>query len=408
MPSALPTLPPSAALAAHSFLMKPQLDSLTHDQVISAFNAWFTPKLGLRIPKERAVAAFLEKASHPTPASPPAPHLVTKMEFTLVYDTRASNLSAPSGRCSDAASYVCSIQKHVKDAGTKQAKLIGGRWTNKISHNFVLTFNGNPSLDEVLRLHSIFTHVLGLHYSLVPSHGYTRVVLNSVPTMWETMGTLLPSAAALCTELACNAGLKDLILLGELYWLTARHPNAHHGSISVTFLDPDGSRLKDILRNPPFLFGNRTTCPHKYKAHPLISQCECCWMLGHKAVHCPRPKDTVVCPICAGAHAKDEHHKKCQVVSKHTEVYCTCPVVCINCQWACKPAKGHSALSLLCPLCSKFHSPIAHTGDSSNEKKNGVNADATWRAPSSPSPDVKMLSDGESPAPLVVTPALSL
>ena len=252
-------------------------------------------------------------------------------------------------------------------------------------------------------------HSLGLHYSIVPSRGYTHVVLNSVPTMRESLGAPLPSALALCAELACNVGLKDLILLGDPYWLTARHPNAWHGSISVAFLNPDGARLKDIMRNPPFLFGNRTTKPHKYEACPLISQCERCWMLGHESSRCPRPKDTIVCPICTGAHAKDEHHKKCQAVSKHTEVYCTCPVVCINCRQACKPAQGHSALSMSCPLCSKFHSPLVRTGDSSDEEKKGVNADASRRAPSSPSPDVMMLSDGETPAPpLVVTPALSL
>jgi len=65
--------------------------------------------------------------------------------------------------------------------------------------------------------------------------------------MREALGDPLPSAAVLRAELACNAGLKDLILLGEPYWLMARHPNACHGSISVAFLDQDGSHLKDIM-----------------------------------------------------------------------------------------------------------------------------------------------------------------
>jgi len=403
-----PSLPPSAAAAAHGFLTKPQLDSLTREQVISAYNTRFTPKLGLRIPKDWAVAAFLDKASRPVPTSGPVtPKPISKSEFTLVYDTCASDLAALSGHQGDTASYIRAIQKHVKDVGTKQAKLIGGRWTSQTSRNFVLTFNGNPSLNDVLRLRSTFARVLGLHYSIVPSRGYTRVVLNSVPTMRESLGTPLPSAAALHTELACNSGLKDLILLGEPYWLTARHPNARHGSISIAFLDPDGSRLKDILRNPPFLFGNRTTRPRKYEACPLISQCERCWALGHEVARCPRPKDTIVCPICAGAHAKEEHHKKCQAVSKHTKVYCTCPITCINCRWARKPAKGHSALSMSCPLHSKFRSPIVRTGDSSDEEKAGVNASVA-RAPSSPSHDVVMLSDGESPAPPIIAPASSL
>ena len=407
-PTAPPTLPPSAVQAAHGFLMKPQLDSLTRAQVVSAYNARFSPKLPACVSKDNAVVSFLEKASRPAASvAPLAPKPIMKTEFTLVYDSRAGDLSAPSGRRGDAASYVRAIQKYVKDAGTKQAELIGGRWTSQMSRNFVLTFNGNPSLDDVLRLHTTFARILGPHYSIVPSCGYTCVVLNSIPTMRESLGAPLPSAAALRTELARNAGLKDLILLGDSFWLTARHPNARHGSISVAFLDPDGTCLKDILRNPPFLFGNRTSRPRKYESRPLILQCECCWMLGHESSHCPRPKDTVVCPICAGTHTKDKHHKKCQAVSKHTKVYCTCPVICINCRRARKPAKGHSALSLSCPLCSKFRSPLARTGDSSDEEKTGVNIDTTrWAL--SPSPDIVMLSDRESPAPLVVAPALSL
>jgi len=273
----------------------------------------------------------------------------------------------------------------------------------------VLTFNGNLSLDKVLCLRSTFVQVLGPHYSIVPSRGYTQVVLNSVPTMRDTIGAPLPSAMVLCAELACNVGLKDLVLLGNPYWLTARHPNARHGSISIVFLDQDGSRLKDIMCNLPFMFGNRMSKPRKYKARPLISQCDCCWMLGHTSAHCPHPKDTVVCPICAGQHAQNEHHKKCQAISKHTEVYCTCPTVCINCRRAKKPAQGHSALSLSCPLCSKFQSPIAHSGVSSDEEMKGANTMASQGRQAPSSPDIEMLTDGETPAPpMVVTPASSL
>jgi len=240
-------LPPFAAQAAHGFLTKPQLDSLTRAQVINAFNARFTPKLGLKVSKDNVVAAFLDKSSRPVPNAPAAPKPITKAEYTLVYDSRAGDLAAPSGHRSDAVSYVCSIQAHVCNAGTKQAELIGGRWTSQTSRNFVLMFNGNPSLDDVLHLWATFTKVFRPHYSIVPSKGYTWVVLNSVPTMKEALDDLLPSASDLRIELACNAGLKDLILLGDPYWLTARHQNASHGSISVAFIDQDGLYLKDIM-----------------------------------------------------------------------------------------------------------------------------------------------------------------
>jgi len=74
---------------------------MTKAQVINAFNARFTPKLGIRQhSKEGAIAAYLDKASRPTPATstPPALKPTTKPEFALVYDTCTGDLSAPSGR----------------------------------------------------------------------------------------------------------------------------------------------------------------------------------------------------------------------------------------------------------------------------------------------------------------------
>ena len=131
-------------------------------------------------------------------------------------------------------------------------------------------------------------------------------------------------------------------------------------------------------------------------------------MLGHESQRCPRPKDMVICPICAGQHTKSEHHKKCQVVSKHTEVFCTCPITRINCRCARKLAQGHSALSASCLLRAKFRSPMVRTGDSSDEEKKGINIAAAV-APFSPTPDIVMLSDGERPtAPPVVAPTPSL
>jgi len=81
-------LPPSAAQAAHSFLTKPQLDSLTRAQVVSAYNAHFSPKLPARVSKDTAIASFLDKASRPIiVANPSAPKPITKTEYTLVYDS---------------------------------------------------------------------------------------------------------------------------------------------------------------------------------------------------------------------------------------------------------------------------------------------------------------------------------
>ena len=85
---------------------------MTKVQVINVFNTWFTPKLGIhQHPKEGAIAAYLDKASQPTPTTSthPAPKPITKSEFMLVYDTCTGNLSTPSGRCGDAALFVQAV-----------------------------------------------------------------------------------------------------------------------------------------------------------------------------------------------------------------------------------------------------------------------------------------------------------
>jgi len=213
-----------------------------------------------------------------------------------------------------------------------------------------------------------------------------QVVLNSVPTLLEDSSSSLPSSHELHAELARNDVLKGLIMLGDPYWLTARKVGSCHGSISFTFIDPDGSHLQVIMRNPPFLFGNRTTKPCHYVSHPLLSQCDHCWNLGHQSLGCCHPESTLVCPLCGGKHKGDDHPAHCPNTGKHMGILCTCPPLCINCRCARKPVGGHMALSLSCPLHSNFCSPQTSTGDSSDKENHGADATLTngEKAPAAP------------------------
>jgi len=362
-------LPPSFAQAAAGFITKAQLESMTKEQVVYNYNLRFEPKILVRRgTKAGFVAAYLDKASRApvAPKPPQAPPPITKTDYTLIRDptTFSAGLAGTRG---DAAAIVRAIQARIRAAGTAQpAQLIGGRWSTQSPMNFILTFNGNPAHDDVLRLRSVFLAVLGPHYALAPARGYIRVILNSVPTLFDE-GRSLPSPEMLKKELAQNDALKGLIILRDPYWLTARNAGARHGSISFSFIDEDGSRLKDMIRNPPFLFGNRTTKVRKFVSRPLISQCERCWALGHDSTRCRRPPATLVCSLCGGAHKDEEHPKRCPNVSKHTDIHCTCPPTCINCRRARKPAGGHTATSTLCPLRSNFRAPQSSQSDSPDE-----------------------------------------
>jgi len=133
--------------------------------------------------------------------------------------------------------------------------------------------------------------------------------------------------------------MKDLIIFGEPYWLTARTLENRLSSISFAFLDKDRSRLKDMLHDPPFMFRHQTRI-YKFLSRPLIQQCQKCWSLDHATGNCHRG-DVTICPICGGLHSHEQHHGWCPNAARHTDLHCTCPPACINCRRARKLAKGH-------------------------------------------------------------------
>ena len=322
-------LPPTRDHATSGFVTRPQLESLTKQTIVSLFNTRFPtgPRIPCNASKEAAVTTFLLRMQEPSPSTPthapPPPKVISKSEFTLSQDPSSPG---PSGTCSDAVLLVRQVQGLIRSSGANvKAELIGGRWSSQSSRNFVLVFNGNPTFELVLSLQHIFARVFGSAYSLTPARGYTRVILNSVPTMRDSPSSPLPTAQELHDELDRNDVCHGLLIFGDPYWLTARAEGSCHGSISFAFLDKDGSRLQRMIRNPPYMFGNRTSKVRKYVSRPLLSECTRCLRLGHTEQRCHSPPSVIVCPICGNGHKEEEHAAKCPNVAKHVGVACTCP-----------------------------------------------------------------------------------
>ena len=265
-----------------------QLEGLTKTNLVNLFNT--------RFPSGPAFPVMLRL--HTLASSPRQIHSVQR--------PRTPAASGPRG---DAASLVRQVQDLIRSSGANvKAELVGGRWSTRASHNFILIFNGNPTLEAVASLRHIYERVFGSAYALTPIRGYTRIILNSVPTMWDSPSSPLPSAQSLRDELGWNDTFQDLLIFGDPYWLTARSAGSRHSSILVAFLDEDGSRFQRIVRNPPYLFGNRSMKPHKYVSRPFLTKCSCCLQLGHTASQCRSPPSVIVCPICHGGRREEEHH----------------------------------------------------------------------------------------------------
>ena len=222
--------PPLICQAQTGTITLEQLTVMSKAQVVNAFNLRFSPRI---LPnchsKEGVIAAYFDwasrpisKAKAPTPSKP-----ICKTEYTLIRDPCAGSIAGLSGCCGDTADLVRMIQYHVAQSGVPSpAQVIGGRWSNQTSYNFVLMFNGNPSHDKVLCLQNIFAKVFRPHHMLAPSRGYMRVTMGFIPTMREDPSDPLPSPQSLHMEFSCNEVMKDLITFGDPYWLMARNPES--------------------------------------------------------------------------------------------------------------------------------------------------------------------------------------
>ena len=185
-------LPITRDHALNGLITRPQLENLSKATIIELFNGCF--KMGPRIPcnasKDVAITMYIAWAQEPPPTTPnkptSRPAQSTKTEFTLLLDPKALPPAGPQG---DAASLVRQAQQLISLSGTcAPAELIGGWWSSQNHSNFILVFNGAPTIEAVTSLRHIFARVFG------PIMGLTQsaVTQGSSSTLYPLCGTLLP------------------------------------------------------------------------------------------------------------------------------------------------------------------------------------------------------------------------
>jgi hypothetical protein len=65
--------------------------------------------------------------------------------------------------------------------GLAQITLLSGQWSSHLSHNFVLTFAGKPTNDQVYKYRAILTSLFRSVAHIVPQEGFTKIIIHSVP-----------------------------------------------------------------------------------------------------------------------------------------------------------------------------------------------------------------------------------
>ncbi len=411
-PSAPPALAPQAAPPPFlQILTKDQLSTLSKAQIAASISTHFGPagraSRASSNTKDNLIRHYLSFANHKhhtqtagrsgpasqaavtatsaidpstTPAAPPT------SEFTAVRGPSAVSLHTPRH---DAGVIVRELQRAILQApgagSPPRIQLLSGRWSSQLSSNFVFTFAGSPSNDTVRQFRHILLAPFPLGYSLVPQHGYTRVLLNGVPVI-RSNGAL-PSSADLTCELARNIVYQDILCVAPPRWLTAVIPEEKsHSSVTFTFIDEDGSRIPRMLRQPPSLFGEVVKAK-RFESLPVIRQCSRCHALGHSDVRCRLPKSAIVCPVCSGKHSATDHPFKCPQQARHLALPCDCPRACFNCRKAGLKAVGHISTDLSCPLRKRFRPPTTRTSDPTGGESRVIPQVAVDAAPTSPPPN---------------------
>jgi len=387
-----PTSAPTVAIPGQPVhtLTQEQLTTLSHQEIINAFEIRFRSKVhsvtaskavlinmymrfatkdpyaGQVIPIGQADAYAARNTKPNQGRTKPRPMPVVTTDYTVTRSPSARALQGPKG---DPAAIVHFLQTAIHQAFSNNNPLItllSGRWSSQLFSNFVLTFLGTLSNDDVLKFSSTLCSPFGPGSSLVPQRGFTWVIVHSVPIVYSN-GVRLDSKT-LSAELARNEACVGLQVIQQPKWLRSTlTAEQTQSSILFAFLDEDGSRLKRLISQPVFLFG--APCAVKlFNSLPLIRQCDRCHALGHTIQFCRRPKNTIICPLCAGYHLAKDHGFKCANAKAHrTSLSCTCPPTCINCKAKGLKPVGHVARDLSCPLRKLFRHMDNHTGNSSEE-----------------------------------------
>ena len=353
---------------------------MSRDQLLQAYESRFHLRVTSRNVSKRALQQAYKRAleneaalsTAPTkPSKPttqkPRPRPVSTTEFTVIRDPSMRAIQGPQG---DPAAIVRSLQTSIRQAfpgGPPPFHLLGGRWSSQLSSNFVLTFAGLPSNDDIRRYSTVLCSPFGPGSSILPQRGYTRVSINFVPITYDSKGNR-PSSDELSREIEANAAFHGATIVSPPKWLRATFTDSQtHSSVIISFLDPDGSRLSRVTKSPIYMFG--APCEAKlFTSLPLIRQCDRCHRLGHSTEKCRMSHNVLICAICGGRHASKDHAGFCKGRATHSTLDCNCPLSCINCIAAKLPGKGHLARQTSCPLRNKYRRETNRGGASSEEE----------------------------------------
>ncbi|KAG8794963.1 hypothetical protein FRC12_019534 [Ceratobasidium sp. 428] len=240
-------------------------------------------------------------------------------------------------------------------------KLIGVNWNR--SNNIILTFPPNTSVPSTIDLLKRSGVLKALDFPpdtpLSADVPWSKIMITHVPTGFGEEAGVFPDHQVVQSFLESNEWAKKLRFGQQPRWLKRPDTiNKPLSSVVLSFEDPDGSIIREVLRKPVFMFSTLVRTK-RWEDKPLLQGCSRCLALDHKAPTCKRK---VRCDQCAGDHSTESHRIACKACRRDNTAAgapCPHPLRCANCKGS------HCASNTSCPERSKFRTPSASPATSS-------------------------------------------
>jgi hypothetical protein len=232
--------------------------------------------------------------------------------------------------------------------------LLGSRWSYNQPNNFVLIFAGQPSIDSVRKYRKVILAPFNDTFQLIPSRGFTCLIIHGMPCIRKPNGSLLSSAEVL-KELAINVPFQGTHIIDGPTWgkVVTNDPLCVTGAMSFILIDETNSHAAHMIRSQIWAYGVRVSVRHATPSYPF-RQCTRCHELSHSTERCTRPPTFSRCAACGSSgHTSITHKPNCR--RRHSMPGCDCPPWCFNCNRANLTTVGHISMDDSCPLKKHMH-----------------------------------------------------
>jgi hypothetical protein len=127
--------------------------------------------------------------------------------------------------------------------------LLGGRWSWNQPNNFVLIFAGQPSIENMRKYCNVILNLFDSSFQLIPSRGFTRLLVHGMPCIRRPDGSL-PLSADILKELTINVPFQGATIIDGPTWSHAvvTDPTKEKGAVSFILIDETNTTATNMCR----------------------------------------------------------------------------------------------------------------------------------------------------------------